>query len=167
MDPYDLEAALEALRAYRQDHAPESRDAADLALLQGWARNGRGRAATVRPALERMLQAFYQRPADYYAEGTPRRATLDDVDPSTPLGALLAAAHYRLELVEGRPLTPARLAVLAGVDLSRVRQLLMIGTLVEVNPAAKSSLPGRRVKGHEVRVTPESALAWLKARGPA
>lgn len=78
------------------------------------------------------------------------------VDPETELGCVLRASAAREAIDDGRrSVTPGELAVLAGLDVRQVQQLVTCG---EIDASRE---------GREYRVAPEEARRWLAARGVA
>lgn len=88
--------------------------------------------------------------------GTADVDGLVESEPATPLGVVIAAAVARETLGEGRPVTPAQLATLGGVDRDYLLRLAAAGDL----PGARQAQDGRR----PWTVTAKGALQWLASR---
>jgi hypothetical protein len=89
--------------------------------------------------------------------GTAEVDGLTESQPDTALGLVIAAAVAREALDQGQRVTPAQLAVLAGMDRSRVLQLITAGDM----PGARQEREGRR----GWTVSAKGARQWLASRG--
>lgn len=76
--------------------------------------------------------------------------------PTTALGLVIAAAVAREAIADGKRVTPAQLAVLAGIDRARVLQLITAGDM----PGARQEPEGR--KGWTISA--KGARQWLASR---
>jgi hypothetical protein len=89
--------------------------------------------------------------------GTAEIDGLVEAQPETALGLVIAAAVARDAMDNGKSVTPAQLAVLAGIDRQRVLQLITAGDM----PGAKQEPDGRR----GWTIAARSARKWLSSRG--
>lgn len=89
-------------------------------------------------------------------EGTSHVDGLVESEPKTELGVVIAAAVAREALALGKSVTPAQLAILAGVDRDYVLALASRGDL----QGAKQAKEGRRAW----TITAKGAAKWLQAR---
>lgn len=89
--------------------------------------------------------------------GTAEIDGLVEAQPETALGLVIAAAVAREAMDNGKSVTPAQLAVLAGIDRQRVLQLITSGDM----PGAKQEPDGRR----GWTIAARSARKWLSIRG--
>jgi hypothetical protein len=89
-------------------------------------------------------------------EGTSDVDGLVESEPETELGVVIAAAVAREQLAAGKAITPAQLAVLAGVNRDYLLQLAAAGDL----PGARQAKEGKRAW----TVTAKGALQWLESR---
>lgn len=120
--------------------------------LGWWAKTGDGDAEQAATALARIEAALFSRPID---KGPP----VVELDATTPIGIILAAARARLHLARGEDVPVKELAALAGTDASLIRRKAGKGVLGRGTPPAQ----GRTM---DAGILYEDAVAWL-ARGSA
>lgn len=96
--------------------------ATDAAFLVRWAQSGDGSATRAGD----VLAAFV---AQLFASPLARAPDEPAFDVTDPIQLVLAAASARIKIEAGQPVPAAQLAALLGFDQSRVRQLVLDGTL--------------------------------------
>lgn len=144
----DYSAAVQASRLY------------GLVLdLCGWAQRGEGRQGQVFDLLMSVARAAFPWPVERQVGELVRWAGLDDLlgssgDPGSDIGLLLVAARARLDVMDGRDVTPRDAAALASLSALQVRRLIQNGSL----KAKGSSDAGWRI-------SPAEARRWFGERG--
>ena len=121
--------------------------------LAAYAVEGGGFDAPVREYLVSLIPLY----SAAVGGGTTDVDGLVKSEPTTALGMVIAAAVARETLAQGRPVTPAQLATLAGVDRDYLLRLAAAGEL----PGARQAQAGRR----SWTVTAKGAAQWLAGRG--
>ena len=172
------DAASQALRDHGAEtgkHAPAV--AERMRRIAAWAWQGTGPTEGLRELVLETAQSLFRSPADTYY-GRPIMADptaptwLEDliavVGTDTPMGATLAAAAIRLDVMAGIAVLPSTMAVLLRVDAGRIRSLMQRGLLEDAAAGhAAAGRSGHRPKGAEIRVTAASALRWMVENGRA
>jgi hypothetical protein len=186
---YTTEALASAAEQSLWDHGAETGKHAPIVAdrmrrIGAWAWQGVGAVDGLRDLILETALFLFRSPADAFY-GKPILA--DPTAPSwvedlaaavgtdTPMGATLVAAAIRLDIMAGAAILPSTLAVLIGVDASRIRGLMQQplsgsdGTVLEDANAGHPSAgrSGHRPKGAETRVTAASAFRWLQEKGRA
>lgn len=142
--------------AHASSGDPKTRQlfAGELGLVYDWTTYQVGVAAI--PTIERAIEWWLRAPV---RGPKPWKAYTHNDFPETPVGMLLLAADARLRLEQrpGLAVHQSAIAALAGISVRRVRVFIDNGELENLEGMGK------------IRewITPQSARAWLKARGKA